>query len=324
MTRRRIKLIATGGTIATVYKPELGGLAAGLSGEDVLVEPPPGVEVEVEDFARINSTYLRPQDMLALSLSLRQILAEEKVDGVVVTHGTSTLEETAFFLDVTVPGAKPVVLTGAQRAASEPWPDGPANLAAALQVAAAPESRERGTLVTFAGEVHPARSVRKVHTTSLRAFASGEAGLLGTVDSSGVHYWRDLPPLRRLPVSRITEPVDLVVFTAGMDARHIEASIATGAAGIVVSGVGMGNVNEEFYWGIKKARDAGLVVVMVSRSPDGRVAPRYGYLGGGASLVREGVIFGGALSGPQARLLLMIGLGAGLDHEEMTELFNQY
>lgn len=324
MTKRRVHLLATGGTIATVYQPALGGLAAGLSGQDVMVEPPPGVEVTVEDFSRVNSTYLTPQDMLRLSQRIRTLAARGIVDGVVVTHGTSTLEETAFFLDVTVPGALPVVLTGAQRAAADPYPDGPANLRAALEVAAEPASRGRGALVVFAGEIHAARSVRKVHTSHLRAFGSGEAGPIGAVDPGGVLYFRELPELKKLPVAEINAHVDLVAFAAGMDARYIETSIARGAAGLVVEGLGLGNVNEAFYQGIKQARARGLTVVIVSRCPEGRVLPHYGYAGGGASLAREGVIFGGALSAAQARLLLMIGLGAGLSPTELADLFAQY
>ena len=123
MIERRVHILATGGTIATVYRPDLQGLAAGLSGQELMVEPPPGVEVTVEDFLRVNSTYITPQDMLGLSRRIRAISAAKEADGIVVTHGTSTMEETAFFLDVTVPNPIPVVLTGAQRAATEPFPD---------------------------------------------------------------------------------------------------------------------------------------------------------------------------------------------------------
>jgi L-asparaginase len=114
MIKRRVHLLATGGTIATVYRPDLQGLAAGLSGQELMVEPPPGVDVTVEDFSRVNSTYITPRDMLGLSRRIRAILTAKEADGIVVTHGTSTMEETAFFLDVTVPNPIPVVLTGAQ------------------------------------------------------------------------------------------------------------------------------------------------------------------------------------------------------------------
>jgi L-asparaginase len=324
MIKRRVHLLATGGTIATVYRPDLQGLAAGLSGQELMVEPPPGVDVTVEDFSRVNSTYITPRDMLGLSRRIRAILTAKEADGIVVTHGTSTMEETAFFLDITVPNPIPVVLTGAQRAAAEPFPDGPANLSAALEAASSPLSRGRGTLLVFAGEIHAARSVRKEHTSNLKAFSSGDAGLLGQVDPGGVVYFRDIEETRKLSVEAIEENVDLVSFASGMDARYIETSIARKAAGLVVEGVGMGNVNEAFYRGIKAAREHGMVVVVVSRSPNGRVLPRYGYAGGGASLAREGVIFGGRLSAAKARLLLMIGLGAGLKEPELAELFAQY
>jgi len=258
--------------------------------------------------------------MLELGKLLKDALQREEIEGAVVTHGTATLEETAFLLDLLLDTGKPVVLTGAQRPASAQWPDGPSNISAAFRVACDPAAADQGVLLAFADRVYIGREVIKTHSTALEAFAGGEVGFVypdrvvikGTRRERFCLMW----PVDDLP------PVDIIPFYSGADGKYFRAALAAGISGLVVEGLAMGNVNEAYYEGIKEARDAGLTVVLTTRCPYGRVVPYYGYPGGGASLKKLGVVFGGSLSSPKARIFLMIALAAGYGKAELQDLFD--
>jgi len=210
----------------------------------------------------------------------------------------------------------PVVLTGAQRAASEPDADGPANLRAAIRVAAAPAARGRGALLCFADEIHAAREVRKVHTSALRAFASPGYGPIGHVDGAVVAFRRAAERRAavglRLDPERLETRVDLIRLYAGADARFVRAAVASGTRAIVLEATGRGNANDEVVAGVREAVAAGVTVAVCSRAAAGRVEPAYGR-GGGADLADAGALFAGDLAGPKARILLEAALGAGAD-----------
>jgi L-asparaginase len=209
-----------------------------------------------------------------------------------------------------------VVLTGAQRAASEPDADGPANLRDAIRVAASAEARRRGALLSFAGNLHAAREVRKVHTSALDAFASPGYGPIGHVDGDVVTFRRR--PERRggrglaLDPERIEIGVDLIRLYAGADARFVRTSVESGARAIVLETTGRGNANDAVVAGVRDAVAAGVAVVVCSRAVAGRVEPVYGR-GGGADLADAGALFAGDLAGPKARILLQLALGAGVE-----------
>jgi L-asparaginase len=197
----RVAVFSTGGTISGKHDQSKGGYVPGaLSGQDLIAAVPKLkdiAEIQVEHVAAINSADMTPELWLELASRVQTVLSDPQVSGAVVTHGTNTLEETAYFLDLVITGAKPVVVVGAQRPASDPYSDGPLNLLQAVQVAVSPEARGKGCLVVMNGEINAARDVTKVHTNRVETFRSLEFGSLGVVDPLGVKFYRALCVVRR-------------------------------------------------------------------------------------------------------------------------------
>jgi L-asparaginase len=309
-----VVVVSTGGTIAMRPDPASGKLVPALSGDELveLLAWPDAPQLELDDFAHVPSFDMHGE--LALSLARRLLGHAGRADiaGIVVTHGTDTMEESVYLVDLLLDSDLPVVFTGAQRGADEADSDGPRNFRDAIRVAAAPEARGRGALVAFAGEVHGAREVRKVHTSALRAFASPGYGPLGHVEGEDVSFRRRPDRRRPLPVPDVVAPVDLIRLHAGSDARFLRTAVASGARAVVLEGTGRGNANEQVLEGVREAVAAGVAVVVCSRCVEGRVEPVYGR-GGGRDLADAGAVFAGDLAGPKARVLLQLALGAGLD-----------
>ena len=324
-----VHVLSTGGTIASVYDPERGGFAPALSGED-LIAAVPGIEsvarLEVEQISNISSTDMTPALWLRVSRRTDELLSRPEVAGVIVTHGTDTLEETAFFLDLTVDNQKPAIFVGAQRAASEPDSDGPRNLADAVRVAVSPEAIGMGTLVVLNGEINAAREVTKTHTLRVETFRSLEYGRLGTVDPDGVRFYR--APLRRqtirLPSDAELGRVEIVSNYAGADGRVVRGFMALGGLdGLVVEATGVGNLAGAMFDALADVRRAGIPVVITSRVATGRTLPLYVGKGSGVSLEEIGCIFADNLSPQKARVLLLTALAAQSDVEGIAEYFSR-
>jgi len=311
--RRPVVVVSTGGTIAMRPDPATGKLVPAVSGDELveLLAWPEAPPLELDDFAQVPSFDMHGGLALALARRLGEHAARADVAGVVVTHGTDTMEESVYLADRLLDAAVPVVFTGAQRGADQADADGPRNLRDAIRVAASPDAGGRGALIAFAGELHAAREARKVHTSALRAFGSPGHGPIGHVDGERVVFGRR--PERRppLPMPGRMAPVDLIRLHAGSDARFLRASLAGGAEAIVLEGTGRGNANDQVLEGVRQAVGAGVAVVVCSRCAEGRVEPVYGR-GGGRDLADAGALFAGDLAGPKARVLLQAGLGAGL------------
>ncbi len=294
--------------------PDTGKLVPAVSGEELvaMLAWPQAPPLELDELARVPSFDMYGERVLGLARRVLQHCRRPEVAGVAITQGTDTMEETAYAIDRLHGGDTPVVLTGAQRGADEPDTDGPRNLRDAIRVAACPAARGRGALVVFAGEIHPAREARKVHTSAVRAFASPGYGPVGVVDAGRVVLARR--PERRppLPVPEELPRVDLVRLYAGSDGAFIRASLREGARAIVLEGTGRGNANTLVVPAVREAVAAGVTVVVCSRCAEGRVEPVYGR-GGGRDLAEAGALFAGDLAGPKARVLLQLALGAGLD-----------
>jgi L-asparaginase len=319
----RIVLVATGGTISMQLDSDRGGAVPRLTGEQI-VRLVPGLDrvarLQVSDFGRYPGPHMTIERMWELrGLILREI--EGGADGVVVTHGTDTLEETAYLLDRSLPAETPVAITGAMRNSSELSWDGPANLMSAVEVAASPEARGRGAMVVMDESVVQGSEVVKTHTEEAGTFRSPNWGPLGITDKGQVLFYRESrrkPPL--CPPAPVT-PVDLIKVVAGADSRLVEASLDSGAAGIVIEALGRGNVPPEVVPGIGRWIDVNKPVVVTSRSSRGRVLDTYAYLGGGHQLREVGAIFADHLTGQQARIELMLALGScGGDVQRVREI----
>jgi len=312
----RVVILATGGTIASVYDASRGGYAPALSGAQLTARVPDlggYARIEVEQFGNIHGADMTPAHWLQILGRLRELLAIADVGGVVVTHGTDTLEETAYFLDLTVASDKPVVVVGAQRPASYPDSDGPRNLLDAVRVVVSAEARGRGTLVVMNGQINAAREVTKTHTTEVQTFKSLEFGALGVVDQE-VRFYR--APTRRqtidIPAGARLGRVEILPHYAGADGTLVRALwLAPKEAqpdGVVIAATGLGNVGSRVYEALAEARERGLPVVISTRVYSGRVFPLYATRGGGVSLKELGCVFADNLSPQKARILLMLAL----------------
>jgi L-asparaginase len=320
-----IAIVFTGGTISMRHDAALGGAVPALSGHDILAAAR-GVDaiadVEVDDFGAFPGPHMSVSRMWALRERILRHLDRPEVDGVVVTHGTDTLEESAYLLARSSVTEKPIVFTGAMRAASDLGWDGPANLVAAVRTAASTEACGQGVLVVIGERIFAGVDVTKAHTHMLDAFESPGLGPLGVVDDGRVVFRRETPATRTVVLAeRLAEPVDIIYTWAGADSRLLDASRRDGL-GVVVAALGRGNVPPAMVAGIERWIEEGKPVVIASRSQRGRVGHTYGYPGGGRRLLTAGAIFAGSRRPQQARIDLMLGLGAGLDPGGLRELFN--
>lgn len=323
--RARLVLLGTGGTIAataahasqlsdySVTEP-IDAMLAGLPGARELAD------IRCEQLFNVDSRLMSTARVLRLARRLDALLRDPGVDGVVVTHGTDTLEETAFFLHLTVRSAKPVVLVGAMRPASALSADGPLNLYNALRVAAHPASRDCGILVVMNDCILAARDVRKGHTTRVDAFDGTGAAMIGLLDDGSVSILQrpvlaEAPAfsLRRL---RSLPRVDILYDHQDAGEHLYAASIQAGVAGIVVAGLGNGSLSQAATRGCARARRHGIVCVRASRVPEGRVGAK-------VSDARDGLLPSGGLNPAQARILLRLALAAGLDRPGIAGLLAQ-
>jgi L-asparaginase len=319
---RTVTLLAAGGTISCTLDAA-GAAVPTLSAADLASSFPKvsGVRVDAVDTARFSSWNVTVPELLELSRRVGAALQDS--DGVVVTQGTDTLEETAYLLHLTVDSSRPVVVTGAMRNASLPGHDGPRNLQAAVITAASPSAAGRGCLVVFNDEIHLAGRVSKRHSTSLSTFQSPETGPVGAVDGSAVTFFGPPVARRTYPVAALSGSarVPLVKVAVGLDAAFLEGVLATGVDGLVVEGTGVGHVPASWMPAIRSAVAGGVPVVLSTRTGAGPVRAEYGGPGGGHDLATAGVIHAGRRTGLMARIELICALGAGLRGDELRATF---
>ncbi|MGH7669743.1 MAG: asparaginase [Gemmatimonadaceae bacterium] len=311
-----IVLTFTGGTISMRHDAALGGAVPALAGRDLLALAP-GIDrladLEVDDFGAFPSPHMTVERVWSLRARIASHLARPEVDGIVVTHGTDSMEESAYLMARSLSSDKPVVFTGAMRTSSDLGWDGPANLGAAVLTAASTQARGLGVLVVMGDRIFSALDVAKVHTHMPDAFESPGLGPLGVVDDGRVIVRRALyGVLPTLAPDAPAQPVDIVYAWHGADARLLDASRETGQ-GVVVAAMGRGNVPPLMADGIERWIADGKPVVITSRVLRGRVGHTYGYPGGGRRLFDAGALFAGSRRPQQARIDLMLALGAGVD-----------
>lgn len=321
---KKIVIVLTGGTIAMRIDPNLNAAVPSLTTEELIGSvhfEQKEIAIEERELFNLPSPHITPENMLQIRAEVVDALAEEDTLGVIVTHGTDTLEETAYFLDISIDNKKPVVVTGAMRNASELGYDGSLNITAAIATILNRESDAQGTLVVMNNEVHSAYQVTKTNTLSVNTFQSPEIGPLGIIDNDEVIYYRKERPVNKVITDKLETKVALIKLAAGMDGDCIDFCLDRGYKGIVIEALGRGNVPPMIMPSLRKAIKEGVTVVMVSRCPTGRVLGSYGYEGGGKQLFELGVINGGFLPGHKIRIALMALLGAGKDSQHIANFF---
>lgn len=309
MPEKRILVFHTGGTISMTFDP--GQKRVHPSEEHPLQRSPlslPGIQLSIHHLFNYPSPHITPELMLTLYKKIKECIGSQPIDGVVVTHGTDTLEETAFLIDLLYDGETPIVFTGAMKSSNEPGADGPANFENAIRVAASPKAKNRGVLVVFQEEIHAARLVAKVHTSKLDAFQSIPHGPIGNITKTDIIFHYSLPREKGHDLEHISKKVVLLKAVAGMEADWVEAVLATKPDGLVFEAFGQGNLPITVLPAIEKAHRAKIPVVITSRCLQGSVEEMYDYPGGGKQLKETGAILAKGLSGPKARLRLMVAL----------------
>lgn len=265
------------------------------------------------------SEHITPDDMLIIKKRVKKALDNNECDGIVITHGTDTLEETAYFLDLTIENKIPVVLTGAMRSSNELGSDGVYNFQSAILTAASDEASDKGVLVVMNDEIHTARFVTKTHTTNVDTFRTPTFGPLGIVYKRDIRFFQALVNQHVCDIDHLEKGVYLIKAYAGITEEIFEIINRPGTKGIVIEGLGAGNLPVEVVEPIQALIDNDITVVMVSRCYNGLAEPIYDYVGGGIDLERMGVVFCQGLNGQKARIKLQVAVSAGMNSKDIAK-----
>jgi L-asparaginase len=326
-----IMLFTTGGTIATRDRDRGAVRSPQLSGRQLLKLMPSSVlesyNVEVVELGLLPSTAITPSLALDWAMEVRKQLSREDVEGAVVTIGTNAMEETSYLFDLTIDARKPVVFTGAMRMPAQLSSDAARNLVSSLLVVCDKGVAKLGVVVVMNDEIHAARDVIKTHSHGVHAFSSPSNGLLGRVVEASNHghcvqIERHLPANQRIPVNVLEPRVGYVKAVLGSDGILIDALMNSGARGIVIEAFGEGSTTSGMAVSIEQALRSGIPIVIASRALSGGTVPLYTEMGESRWLLNQGAIFAGNLSGPKARIKLMVALGSG-DRSAISKWFKE-
>lgn len=325
MRKKSILVIFTGGTIS-MQKSDPSSKADITDNQKELLSNISSelhsIELRSHQFSMKPSPSVTPKDMLILAQLTDSYLLDPDIDGVVITHGTDTIEETAYFLDLFLESKKPVVFTGSMRSFSELGYDGLSNLVSSIRVAASDDSIKKGVLLVMNDEINAASEVTKTHTLALDTFKSMEFGPIGIVDEENVLYYHDAHHKQiSLKPESLNRTVEIVKAYSGSSSLILNLLVEHGVKGIVIEALGRGNVPPQMIDGITLAIKQGIPIVLTSRCPMGRVLDTYGYIGGGHHLKRLGVIFAENLNSQKARIKLLIAINALETHQEIVSFF---
>jgi L-asparaginase len=326
----RIIILGTGGTIAGAgASADRAGYTAGKIPIDDLIGSIPSIKkvanISGEQIASVGSQDMTVDIWKKLAIRINEIFKNNEADGIVITHGTDTQEETAYFLDLVVTSEKPVVLTGSMRASTAISADGPKNLYDAITIAANPKSKGRGVLVSFNEGIFDGRDVMKLSTTKTNAFGSPNTGPVGQAYDGRVEYYststREVNPTKPVVIKADTKlpRVDIVYMYADAPSDQLDLLISKKVDGIVIAGVGNGNFNKAYTEAVKRAVAAGIIVCRASRTPSGRVV-----LHDEINDEQLGTIVSDDLTPQKARVLLMLGLTKSKDKKQLQDLFFKY
>jgi L-asparaginase len=324
MKKKNILVVFTGGTFSMMIDRETGGAVPRYSGSELLDKIPEAKElanIVCYDFGKYPGPHMTPELMFELAKKIQGKINNKKFNGVIVTHGTDTLEETAYLLDLVVKTEIPIVVIGSMKNSSEPDWDGPRNLMDSINICLNDNFKNLGVLVCLNGEINAASEVTKIYTEEIDSFHSLDFGSLGFVQNGRAVLNRLPRKLEKISAKKIITNVDLLTVYAGMDDKFFNFSADSGTNGIVVEALGVGNVPPPAFDGIKYAVEKKIPVVLVSRCPAGETLDIYSYPGAGKWLHKIGVIFADYLNGQKARIKLMLALGKTRNLIELKKIF---
>lgn len=321
---KNILIIHTGGTISMMEDKETGEVT--ITNE----RPLSALSHHFYSYANVDevnemdlpSPQITPKHMLQLAKRIER--ETSSYDGFVITHGTDTLEETAYFLDLVLKTDKPVILTGAMRSSNEIGSDGLYNLINSIRVAVEPESASKGVLVVMNDEIHTARNVTKTSTSNVATFQSPQYGPLGIITKDSIIFHHTIISRYTQAIDKISSKVFLLKAYAGMDEQIVRAIHTINPDGLVIEAFGQGNLPKETLPALQEMIDDHIPIILVSRCYQGIVQPTYGYEGGGKQLKAMGIILANGLTGPKARIKLLIALEKTNDFTLLTKAFEKY
>ena len=312
---KKILVLHTGGTISMQADDSGAVVTSQDNPMNHVSNPLEGVEVHALDFFNLPSPHIKPKHMLALYQKIKE--EADHYDGFVITHGTDTLEETAYFLDTMEVPHKPIVLTGAMRSSNELGSDGVYNYLSALRVASDDKAADKGVLVVMNDEIHAAKYVTKTHTTNVSTFQTPTHGPLGLIMKYEILYFKTAEPRVRFDLDRIQGLVPIIPVYAGMTEELLDLLPVDQLDGLIIQAFGAGNVPKETAQKLNALIQEGLPIALVSRCFNGIAEPVYAYEGGGVCLQNAGVFFVKELNAQKARLKLLIAINAGLTGDEL-------
>lgn len=320
---KKVLVLHTGGTISMVQ--ETGGNVS-LSDHHPLKETmdliPSNIHVVVEEVFNLPSPHITPKEMLLLKNRI-DVAQKESFDGVVITHGTDTLEETAYFLDIALKKELAVVLTGAMRSSNEIGSDGLYNYVQAIITAADDKTKNQGVVVVMNDEIHAAQFVTKTHTTSVDTFRTPTFGPIGILSKRRVIYLKEVVEDVTLDIKQVGRKVPLLKAYAGMDSFILDALIGQDIDGLVIEALGAGNLPPSVLPSLETLLGKNVPVALVSRCSNGIAQDIYDYEGGGIPLKKMGVMFVQGLTGPKARIRMLVGLNAGLSQDTLRQFMTE-
>lgn len=322
-TLKKILVLHTGGTIAMEEDKETGAVQPGAKNPLLQFIPDQGKDIDliVKDAFHLPSPHMTPNEMLQLQVMIDERVKHDNIDGVVITHGTDTLEETAYFLDLTVQSDIPIVVTGAMRSSNELGSDGLYNFLSAVKVASSEEAKGKGVLVVLNDEIHCATNVTKTHTSNVATFQSPQYGPIGMVTKRGVVFHHALVHHETYKVNKVSKNIVILKAYAGMDDTLLTAIEQLSVDGIVIEALGQGNLPPRTLSALERLIQKNIPVVLVSRCFNGIVQDVYSYEGGGKQLKDMGVIFTYGLSGQKARIKLLVALESAQCNEDIQNIF---
>lgn len=321
---KQILVLHTGGTIAMKENPATGSVSPDAKNPltDAPIPLPENVHLITENIFNLPSPHITPEHMLKIKKSIQEAY-QNGIDSVVITHGTDTLEETAYFLDLTIGNWLPIVLTGAMRSSNELGSDGLYNFASAIRVAASPDAKDQGVLVVMNDEIHAARYVTKTHTTNVATFRTPSIGPIGMINKNNIIFLQKVLHSQYTDISSASGFIPILKAYAGMRGELLEGLAHLSLDGLVIEALGAGNLPPENIAPLQKLLDAQIPIVLVSRCFNGIAEAVYDYRGGGSELQKMGVIFSPNINSQKVRIKLLIANNLQLKKDELVDFMQQ-